>query len=198
MSLLGGQIWAQAAEYTHCLLTGDVPGRANYGHALIHGLYRIFETSDGWIALVGVPPSKLDAFFIAIGCPELSADPRFQGAVTREDLAGLSGELERIFKTRTVDEWCAALREAGVRYAPVCDYAEVVADAGVWDNGYLAEAPDDNGVVRRVVGTPIRMSDTPIQPAATAPELGEHADEILLEYGYTQDEIAALREEGAV
>ena len=56
VSLLGGQIWAQATEYTHYLLTDRIPGRANLGHPLIKAAYGIFETADGWIGLVGVPP----------------------------------------------------------------------------------------------------------------------------------------------
>ncbi len=53
-SLVGGQIWAQASEYTRCLLAGSPAGPANQGSALIPGLYAIFPTADGWIAVVGV------------------------------------------------------------------------------------------------------------------------------------------------
>ncbi|SVA33997.1 uncharacterized protein METZ01_LOCUS86851, partial [marine metagenome] len=45
---------------------------------------------------------------------------------------------------------------------------------------------------------PIRMSDTPPSPAAAAPELGQHTEEVLLELGYDWDRIAALREAGAI
>ena len=54
VSLLGSQLWAQAPEYTYTLLTGNDPGRANQGHPMIPGVYGIFPTSDGWIALVGL------------------------------------------------------------------------------------------------------------------------------------------------
>src|SRR3954453_7851194 len=53
-SLVGGQIWAQASEYTGCLLRGRPAGRSNRGHPLIPGLYGIFRTEDGWIAVVGI------------------------------------------------------------------------------------------------------------------------------------------------
>ena len=76
-----------------------------------------------------------------------------------------------IFKTRTTSEWCDVLRAVGVRYAPVRDYAETAADPGVWENGYLAEVADDSGETRRVVGTPIRMSETPLAPGSRAPML---------------------------
>ncbi len=52
-SLLGGQIWAQAGEYTKYLMTGEVSGPSNRSHPMIPGLYGIFPTSDGWLAIVG-------------------------------------------------------------------------------------------------------------------------------------------------
>ncbi len=58
-SLLGSQIWAQASEITAQLLRGSPAGPANRGHPLIPGLYGIFRTADGWIAVVGaVGPAR--------------------------------------------------------------------------------------------------------------------------------------------
>ena len=48
------------------------------------------------------------------------------------------------------------------------------------------------------VGNLIRFSATPARPSVVAPELGGHTEEVLLEHGFTRDEIAALREEGAI
>ena len=200
VSLLGGQIWAQAAEYTHYLLTGEVPGRSNRGHPLLRGLYGIFETRDGWIGVIGVPPAARDAFFIAMGQPELALDPRFQGMLaSREAKQELFEALAPVFRTRTTAEWCEAFREMGVRYAPVRDYAEVTADPGVWENGYLQKVVDEtSGEEQAVVGTPIAMSATPLRPAARAPDLGQHTEEVLAEYGFSPDELARFRAEGAI
>ncbi|MDE0225029.1 MAG: CoA transferase, partial [Gammaproteobacteria bacterium] len=62
-------------------------------------------------------------------------------------------------------------------------------------NGYLrrVEHPDGDRVV---IGAPIRMSETPLEPGAVAPELGQHTEEVLLEHGYEWDDITALRDEG--
>ena len=57
---------------------------------------------------------------------------------------------------------------------------------------------DGDGNERRVVGTPIRMSDTPLEPAASPPELGADSDEILHDLGYSDADIAGFRDEGAV
>ncbi len=196
VSLFGGQIWAQATEFTHYLMTDEVPGRANLGHPLIRGVYGIFETADGWLGIIGVPPNARDAFFVALERPDLALDERLQGiAIDPETLAWFRGELTAAFKTRTTAAWCEALGEAGVRYAPVRDYAAVAADPGAWQNGYFA-AHDDAGT--RTVGTPIRMSATPLEPGAAAPGLGEHTDEVLAEAGFGETQIAALREAGAI
>ena len=194
VSLLGGQIWAQATEYTHYLLSGKPPGRANLGHPILHGIYGLFETSDGWFGIVGVPPESRDAFFLAMDCPELSLDERLQGhrPPPPEVLDEAKAKLRAAFRKRTNAEWSAILGEAGVRYAEVRDYDGAAADPGIWENGYLAEAAGDDGVTRKVVGNPIRMSRTPLNPAAVAPEIGEHSEEVLRESGFTEEEIGEL------
>ena len=197
VSLLGGQIWAQACEYTAYFMNGQVPGRANYGHPLLYPSYRIFETADGWLGLVGVAGNDMDAFYIALDRPDLAVEERLQPqSVTPESLRWLAGELEQTLRTRTTEAWCTAFRNIDVRYSPVRDYRQVVEDPGAWENGYFVEAQDPDGTVRRIVGTPIRMSETPLEPGVEAPALGEHTDEILRQAGYTDDEIATFREGG--
>ena len=199
VSLVGGQIWAQASEYTHYLLTGNIPGRSNFGHPLVPAAYRIFQTSDGWIGLIGLSAEAKDVFFALIDRPEMALDPRFDALlVSPEELKSLVGELEPIFLERTTDEWCELLQEAGARFAPVRNYAEVVADEGVWENDYFVEIKDDAGQSQRVVGTPIRMSETPLQPSAIAPDLGQHSEEILKEAGYSAADIEEFRTAGTV
>jgi len=199
VSLLGGQIWAQASEYSHHLMSGEIPGRSNGGHPPLRGLYGVFETSDGWIGLIGVPPAARDAFFLTLGKPELALDERFQQLIIEpQALRFIKGEVGTVFKTRSTEDWCITFREIGVRYAPVRNYAEAAADPGSWENGYFQEIADETGELHRVVGTPISMSDTPLKPAALPPELGEHTDTVLAELGYTAAEVAELRASGAI
>jgi crotonobetainyl-CoA:carnitine CoA-transferase CaiB-like acyl-CoA transferase len=198
-SLIGGQLWAQASEYTAYLLRGRPAGRANRGNPLIPGLYGIFPTADGWIALVGVVGRARATFFETIGRPDLST--RFPQLLYWDaEKAELFPILDEAFRTRTTAQWSEVLAHAGLRFAPVRDHAEVVADPDVWANGYLAEITDDDDPERtaRVVAAPVRFSDTPAKPAARAPELGEHTELVLLELGYSWDDISALRADGAV
>jgi crotonobetainyl-CoA:carnitine CoA-transferase CaiB-like acyl-CoA transferase len=193
VSLLGGQIYAQAAEYTSYLLGGRVPGRAEFGHPLLSMAYGIVPTADGWLAIVGLPFPVRPAFYELIGRPELMDDERFTPLLyspeAKRDLFAIFGE---VFPTRTTAEWCEQLDAIGCRYAPVNDYAAAAADPTTLANGYITEVAGADGAPKQVVGSPIRMSDTPTSPSASAPGLGEHTAEVLAELGYSDAEIAEL------
>ena len=198
-SLLGGQIWAQAGEYTRYLLSGEVSGPSGRSHPMIPGIYGMFRTADGWLAIVGTAGPARDLFYQTIGRPDLIE--RFKTLLYFEDdKAELWPILDEVFATRTTAEWCALLGAAGLRFAPVRDHAEVAADAGARANGYIARVVDEEapGTVTEVVGTPVRFSDSEPVVRARPPELGEHTEEVLLESGYSWDDIAALSAEGAV
>lgn len=199
VSLLGGQIYAQASEYTAHFLTGDPNGRSNYGHPLLNAAYGIVPTSDGYIAIVGVPPAQRDAFYAALDRPELADDERFQPLLyDAETKMALFEILNEIFPARSTAEWSERLSAANTRFAPVRNYAEATQDVHAWENGYIIEVDHPEWGTIPMIGCPIALSATPAEPGHFAPELGQHTEEVLLEVGLDWDDIAALQQAGAV
>ena len=198
-SLLGGQIWAQAGEYTRYLLSGEISGPSGRSHPMIPGIYGVFPTSDGWIAIVGTAGPARDLFYRTIGRPDLIE--RFSTLLYfEEDKAALWPILDEVFATKTTAEWCTLLGDAGLRFAPVRDHAEVAGDPGVRANGYITAAvgPDGSEAPHEVVRPPVRFSDDLAPVRSDPPELGQHTEEVLLETGYSWDDIASLSADGAI
>ena len=115
---------------------------------MIPGIYGMFPTSDGWIAIVGVAGPARDLFYRTIGRPDLIA--KFdQLLYFEDDRAALWPILDEIFAQKPTAEWCRLLEDAGLRFAPVRDHAEVAADPGVRANGYITRVTgSDEGTIR--------------------------------------------------
>jgi len=196
-SLLGGQVWAQAGEITKYLMSGTVTGPSNRGHSMVPGIYGMFATSDGWIAIVGVAGPLRDRFYETIGRPDLIE--QFSGLLYFEDdKAALWPILDEVFATKSTAEWCDLLGAAGLRFAPVRDHAAVARDPGIRINGYIqsVQDPDSSDSTLDVVRTPVRFSDSIPMSPVRPPELGQHTEEVLLEAGYSWDDITSLSEAG--
>jgi len=197
-SLLGGQIWAQAGEYTRYLMSGEPSGPSSRSHPMIPGIYGVFPTSDGWIAIVGTAGPARDRFYRTIGRPDL-IDRFSQLLYFEDDKAELWPILDQVFATKPTAEWCDLMGAAGLRFAPVRDHAEVANDPGVEANGYISTVGGSGGeAASPVVRAPVRFSGASADVDAHVPELGEHTEEVLLEVGYSWDDIAALTEDGAI
>jgi CoA:oxalate CoA-transferase len=199
VSLVGSAIWAQASELTAFFLTGEQSRPANQGHPLLHAVYGIFRTSDGYIAMVGVPPANKQRFCEALGRPELIDDPRLQATfMSPTEKDELFAILNEIFTNDSTENWVAKMRESGQRVAPVNDYPAVMADPHNTLNGYLVDVDHPVFGPMKSIGSPIAMSRTPTVPGLAAPELGQDTELTLLDLGYSWDEIATLRSTGAI
>lgn len=199
VSLLGGQIWAQASEYTSYFLSGEVPARAEGGHPFVRSGYGIFPTSDGHIAMVGIPAKRRGEFFETVGLPEMATDERFLDQRMSEDAnRAFRDALAPVLSQRTTAEWCELFEAGNWRFAPVNDYEAAAADPHLIENRYIFEADHPEWGRVRTVGSPISMSQTPPTPGQISPELGAHTDEVLSAAGFSSDEIDALRASGAI
>jgi crotonobetainyl-CoA:carnitine CoA-transferase CaiB-like acyl-CoA transferase len=135
----------------------------------------------------------------AVGRPDWLDDPRFATARDRaENAAELVAELDAVFATRPLAEWVEVFAtEPDLWWAPVNTLDDLLADEQFHAAGGLVGVPDGAGEAT-MLATPADFHGTPWKPRATAPELGQHTEDVLRELGRSPAEVARLAADGVV
>jgi crotonobetainyl-CoA:carnitine CoA-transferase CaiB-like acyl-CoA transferase len=172
---------------------GVAPGRG--GLELAGGLlcYRPYRCSDGWVALGALEPKFWAAWCRGVGREDL-VERQFEGPGS-----DAHAEVEAVFVARTRAEWEAFAGEHDCCLEPVLGLDEALDSELVRSRGMVAEL-DQPGAERpvRLLGVPVKLSRTPGAPQGPGPSLGEQTDEVLAALGYSAEDVAALKESGAV
>lgn len=203
VSLLGSSIHLQAMGINTQLLRGRSLSRHSQRRAR-NPLANHYRCKDHkWLMLAEPQADRFWPQFCQImGLEELEQDPRFATSVggRREHYAELIEILNRVFATRTREEWLILFQERGAEfaYSPIYDYAETVSDLQVLENGYIVDFDHPTLGKVKAVNTPINFSRTPCGPEREAPELGQHSEEILLELGYSWEDIAQFKDKDVI
>jgi crotonobetainyl-CoA:carnitine CoA-transferase CaiB-like acyl-CoA transferase len=160
-------------------------------------LYRLYRTTDGWIALACLDQSHWNALVKCV--PSLDGDARFVDAGRRRtNAAALAEVLESFFANCTSNAAFALLDAAGV---PV-EISDPAAGKTWFDQtdlvaaGLVADYQHPRYGRFRQFGHLVHFSDTPGRIAGPPPLLGQHSCEVLTELGYSSDEIQSLRGKG--
>jgi crotonobetainyl-CoA:carnitine CoA-transferase CaiB-like acyl-CoA transferase len=196
-SLLDALIWLQYTGVSTYLLRGRETRRYSRLDAA-NPLANHYECKDGkWIMLAEPQSDRFwHEFCQVLQLAELENQPKFNTATHRkENKRELISILDRIFSTRTRDRWIREFRKAKVRfaYAPVNTVSEMVEDPQVGANEYIVDYNHPMLGATKQVAFPARFSKTPATIRYPAPEIGQHTEEILLEFGYTWEEISELK-----
>ena len=149
--------------------------------------------------LMGQSDLYWSKFCQAIDRGDLEQDPRFESFEAREkNVSILVHIFDEAFLTKTLDEWKPRLMERGLIFGYNQNYREIIADPQARANDFFV--PFDHPTYGRieVVANPIKLSETPAAIRMPAPELGQHTEEVLLEYGYTWEDIAQFKEQGVI
>lgn len=178
--------------------TGEIPGPLGSAHRL-SAPYQALRTKDGYINIGAATQSTWEKMCGCIGRPELVTDPRFATSGDRKghenELAGL---LEATFSQETTHHWMKLLEAAAVPCGPINDLKQVYSDPQVLQRQMVVELEDPELGTLKNIGIPVKLSLTPGKIRRRAPDLGEHSREILLNAGYTGEEVSRLREAGIV
>jgi crotonobetainyl-CoA:carnitine CoA-transferase CaiB-like acyl-CoA transferase len=115
-----------------------------------------------------------------VGRTDWLTDPRYSHARARAaNGVELIAELDAIFATKPLDEWAQVFaREPELIWSPINTLEDVVTDEQFHAAGGVVEVPDGQAAIP-MVATPADFHGTPSAPRSTAPELGQHTDEVL-------------------
>ena len=154
-----------------------------------------YKTKDGWIVVSAVGNEMFARWARLVGHEDFIGDPRFAGDQLRADNRGpITEAMNAWLASRTTEQAIEELEAARVPAGPVLDLGQVLEDPQVKARELLHYV-DHPGAARPVplANTAVQLSATPRGIRRRAAALGEHTDEVLLEIGYTEEEIAALR-----
>jgi len=200
VSLLGSALWVNALDTLAACLSGqDIPKirRSEMGNPL----WNTYRTGDGkWLQLVMLQTDRYWSDFCkAIGREDLEHDPRFDSHEKRcQNNVSLIAILDEVFAARTREEWGRVLDSYGLLWAPVQKASELADDPQVRANSYLLDFDHPVHGPVKLVASPVQFDDRPPDIRTPAPQLGQHTEEVLLELGYTWEDIARLKEENVI
>jgi crotonobetainyl-CoA:carnitine CoA-transferase CaiB-like acyl-CoA transferase len=158
---------------------GRSPSRATRTH---QAQVFTFVASDGkpFVVHLSSPPKFWQGLLTAAGAESMANDERY---VTRpgriKNYDALDAELGAIFRTKPRDVWLELLRTNDVPCGPLNDFREVFADPQVELLGLKRTLPHPKRGSVTVVGSPVRLSDTPVTITSAAPELGADTERYL-------------------
>ena len=179
--------------------TGSPPAKTGAAHPTLVP-YQAFKCSDDKYVNVAVGSERLwQRFCLGMGLAELAEDPDYvdnsHRVVNRQKLVSL---LQKHFDVQPVVYWVERLLEAGVPCGAINDIADVLSDEQVMARDMLLQIPHPTLGTLQQTGIPVKFSETPGAIKQHPPLLGEHTQQILLELGYSESQVADLEQAGAI
>ncbi|WP_322751161.1 MULTISPECIES: CoA transferase [unclassified Frankia] len=199
-SMIEGNAYAYADDYVRYEGKPPIQGPDPDQRGL-HALYRLYPAASGWIMVAAPTQTEWELLTTALGRSDLVSDARFSSAGTRADHDhDLVEELTECFATRRSTEWEELLGRHGLCVVEVfegsmADFTNT--DSVLVETGLVThvEHPLFGTILRHAA--PVAFSDMPGR-VAPSPLLGEHTDAVLAELGYSNDDIAELKENAVV
>ena len=182
ISLFDSQVAMLANVASNYLVSGNLPKRYGNAHANIVP-YQSFQASDAWFVVAVGNDRQFEKLSQVIRNLALAGDPLFGTNASRvqhrEELLAL---LKPIFLTRTAGEWLSMLEAAGIPCGPINTLDKVFSMSQVEAREMVIHMGHPKIGDLKLVGSPLKFSDTPVDYKLPPPGLGENTEEILKEW----------------
>jgi len=197
LSLLDVSVACMANQAMNYLATGDSPERMGNAHPNIVP-YQAFPAADGHLIITAGNNRQFSQMCAALDVPELAKDERYQSNELRvKHRDSLIPVLQQQTSKKTVSHWLEVLTESSVPCGPINTMHDVFADPHVTARGMKIDQPVADADNIPGVGSPIRLSDTPVTYRTAPPQLGADTLAILQrELAMSADECQQLIERG--
>lgn len=195
MESMVGLMGFQAVRYLNG--AGAPPPAGN--HHPINAPYGAFRARDGYVIIGATGEKRWRTFCQVIDAPEFLDDPRFatNGGrhAHRYELADL---ISAKLQARGAEEWEDILNDVGIPCGPIYGLDQTLEHPQVRHREMVVEREHPTMETVRLLGLPVKLSETPAAIERVPPTLGQHTDEVLREIGVDEAELARLREGGVI
>src|ERR1700733_1711270 len=197
-SLLQAQIFMLDFQASRYLVNGEVAKQAGNNHptSIPTG---VFKTKDGYINIATTGQRMWQRLWEAADATALLKKPEYENAAARsKNRDALTAEIDTYLASRTSADWVELLNKAGVPTGPIYGIDQMFADPQVEHLGVAQTVTRKDKSKMKLVAKPVKLSRTPSRLLAPPPELVEHTNSVLKEFGFSARDIVALHKVKAV
>jgi len=192
ISMTDGMVALLPAALFFRQLTGQEPARADEFLSHRYACYNTYEAADGQYLSIGAVENRFwkklcDVF----GVPEY-AELQYNDQRRKE----IIDYMRKAFKQKTLDEWDAILGNLDICWGRVQSLSEVLEDPLFRQRQMVVEIKGNDGKTSKTLGVPVKLSETPGAVRTPPVEFGASTTEILLELGYSANDIKEFGDDG--
>lgn len=201
-SMLAGMSWLQYTNFFITLMRGREMARHSR-HSTKNPLTNFYRCKDDkWILFAEIQSDRYwSEFCEVVGIIEYQDNERFSDSMKRrENAAELVSILDMVIGSKTREEWIEIFKSKEVHFAyeVINNVSDLINDRQMLENEFIV--PFNHAIFGdvRLLNFPVKFNATPASIKSHAPELGEHTEEVLLEIGFSWEDIARLRDEEVI
>ena len=198
VSLLDSMVSTLTYQALIYLTTGRSPQRLGTRHPSIVP-YECFKAQDGFVNIAVTNQKQWLNFCQVLGFSEIAVDPRFETMKARlANYDTLKPMIDRALSAMTRTEVMARMSDVGIPSGPINTVGEILEDPQIHAREMVVALTHPEYGPLRLLGIPIKLSDTPGTVEMAPPRFGEHNREVLFKLGYSEADVARFAESGVI